>query len=106
MSEPTPVAIITGAGAGIGRATAPELAGLGYHLALAARNPHGLEVTIHHTGVTSDTCLSVPTDVTDPAQVDRLVRKTLDRFGRIDAIVNNAGLAPVRKIPEMSVVEW
>lgn len=111
MSEPAPVAIITGAGRGIGRATARELASLGYRLSLAARDAASLNETAAVAAGTFDArppgpCLAVPTDVTDPAQVGRLVRQTLDRFGRIDAVVNNAGLAPVRKISEMSVADW
>jgi NAD(P)-dependent dehydrogenase (short-subunit alcohol dehydrogenase family) len=106
MSQPAPVAIITGAGRGIGRATARELASLGYRLSLAARDLASLDETAALLAGNRDTCLAVATDVTDPVQVDRLVRRTLDRFGRIDAVVNNAGLAPVRTIAEMSVDEW
>ena len=104
MTQPAPVAIITGAGRGIGRATARELAGLGYRLSLASRNPDGLNQTADLAG--RDQCHCVATDVTDPAQVDRLVRQTLDRFGRIDAVVNNAGLAPVQPLAEMTPGEW
>jgi len=97
-----PVAIITGAGRGIGRAAAVELAGRGYRLALAARGSDELDATARIVGG----ALCRPTDVTEPAQVERLVRDTLDRFGRIDAVVNNAGLAPVRPIVEMTPDEW
>ena len=106
MSQAAPVAIITGAGRGIGRATARELAGLGYRLSLAARDARSLDETSSLASSDAGTCLALATDVTDPDQVDRLVRRTLDLFGRIDAVVNNAGLAPVRKIAEMSVAEW
>ena len=105
MTQPAAVAIITGAGRGIGRATAVELGRLGYRLALAARNLEALGETVVVAGGASN-CFACRTDVTDPAQVDRLVRQSLDRFGRIDAVVNNAGLAPVRSIPETSVEEW
>jgi NAD(P)-dependent dehydrogenase (short-subunit alcohol dehydrogenase family) len=97
-----PVAIITGAGRGIGRATAIELARRGYRLALAARRGEDLDETARLAGGG----LCVPTDVTDPQQVDRLARQALERFGRIDAVVNNAGLAPVRSIAEMTPREW
>ena len=106
QSQSAPVAIITGAGRGIGRATAQELAGLGYRLCLAARDTGSLDETAALVSGGPDTCLAVGTDVTDPDQVDRLVRAALERFGRIDAVVNNAGLAPIRTIPEMSVAEW
>ena len=100
MSEP--VAIITGAGRGIGRAAALELSRRGYRLALVARGPDGLNETARLAGG----ALCCPADVTSPEQVDRVVQQTLDRHGRIDAVVNNAGLAPVRPIVEMSPQEW
>jgi 3-oxoacyl-[acyl-carrier protein] reductase len=107
-SATPPVAIITGAGRGIGRATAMGLARLGYRLSLASRNPDELNETIRLAfGVgPCDAAMAVPTDVTHPEQVDRLAQATLDRFGRIDAIVNNAGLAPARSITEMTLSEW
>jgi NAD(P)-dependent dehydrogenase (short-subunit alcohol dehydrogenase family) len=97
-----PVAIITGAGRGIGRATATELAPRGYRLVLAARRGEDLNETARLAGGG----LCVPTDVTDPQQVERLASRTLDQFGRIDAVVNCAGLAPVRPIAEMTHREW
>jgi NAD(P)-dependent dehydrogenase (short-subunit alcohol dehydrogenase family) len=105
MTQPAPVAIITGAGRGIGRATAVELAGLGYRLSLASRNVEAIAETAKLVGPRTAP-LTCRTDVTDPMQVESLVRQTLDRFGRIDAVVNNAGLAPVLSIAEMSVDAW
>jgi NAD(P)-dependent dehydrogenase (short-subunit alcohol dehydrogenase family) len=100
MAEP--VAIITGAGRGIGRATAVELRRRGYRLALAARGT----VDLNETARLAAGAMCVPTDVTDPAQVERLARETLSKLGRIDAVVNNAGLAPARPIVEMTPQEW
>ena len=105
MNQPAPVAIITGAGRGIGRATAIELARLGYRLSLAARNVEALAETARLAG-RPDQGVVCRTDVTDPEQVERLVRQTVDRFGRIDAVINNAGLAPVRSITETTVDQW
>ena len=104
MSDQTtaPVAIITGAGRGIGRATALELARRGYRLALVARGADGLNETARMAGG----ALCCPADVTKPEQMERVVQQALDRHGRIDAVVNNAGLAPVRPIVEMSPQEW
>ena len=97
------VAIITGAGRGIGRATAVELARRGYSVVVAARGAQDLTETARLAGPSA---LAVPTDVTNPDQVGALVDRTLDRHGRIDAVVNNAGLAPVRSVAEMSPAEW
>jgi NAD(P)-dependent dehydrogenase (short-subunit alcohol dehydrogenase family) len=105
MNQPAPVAIITGAGRGIGRSTAVELSRLGYRLSLAARNIEALAETARLAG-RADNGLVCRTDVTDAEQVERLVQQTVDRFGRIDAVVNNAGLAPVRSITETSVEQW
>lgn len=101
-----PAAIITGAGRGIGRAAAVELGRAGYRLALAARNESDLRQTARASDAAASDVLVVPADVTDPAQVDRLVARALDRFGRIDALVNVAGLAPVRPIRDMTVDQW
>ena len=100
-----PVAIITGAGRGIGRATALELARLGHRVVLAARDVESLNETARTVGG-DGRALAVPTDVTDPAQVERLAERALETFGRIDAVVNNAGLAPIRPIREMTPQEW
>jgi len=97
------VAIITGAGRGIGRATAVELARCGYSVVLAARGADDLAETARKAGPSA---MAVPTDVTNPDQVGALVDRTLDRHGRIDAVVNNAGTAPVRSVAEMSPAEW
>jgi len=99
---PSPVAIITGAGRGIGRAIAFELANRGYRLALASRNQQELEAV----AAQAKTTIAVPTDITRPNDVQMLVEKTLASFGRIDVIVNNVGLAPVAKVNELSIEQW
>ena len=86
------VAIITGAGRGIGRATAIELAGRGYAVVLIARTESELNET---AGLCSGESLVLPMDVRDPAAILDGVGRTKKRFGRIDALVNNAGLAPL-----------
>jgi NAD(P)-dependent dehydrogenase (short-subunit alcohol dehydrogenase family) len=83
------VAIITGAGSGIGRAAATALLAGGWSVALAGRRREALEETA--ALATGDNSLVVPTDVTDPAQVDALFAKVKSTFGRLDMLFNNAG---------------
>nr|WP_294510334.1 SDR family oxidoreductase [uncultured Rhodopila sp.] len=83
------VAIITGAGSGIGRAAALALLNDGWSVALAGRRQDALEETA--SLATGDNSLVVPTDVTDPKQVDALFAKTKATFGRLDTLFNNAG---------------
>jgi NAD(P)-dependent dehydrogenase (short-subunit alcohol dehydrogenase family) len=97
-----PVAIITGAGRGIGQAIALELSLRGYRLALAGRTESQLKQTASRT----NNAIVIPTDVTDPLQVDALIKKTLASFGRIDVVVNNAGLAPVANMDETTFDQW
>src|SRR5688500_6446943 len=102
MAEQKPVAIITGAGRGIGRATAVELSKAGYHCVLAARDAAALNETSQAIGGG----LVVPTDVTKPDDVNRLIATTLEKLGRIDALINNAGLAPVQPVAETTDEQW
>ena len=86
--ETSPVVLITGASSGIGEATASLFAERGWRVAATMRKPSdGAELTKHHMVTV------LPLDVTDPASVDAAVKATLERFGRIDAVVNNAGYA-------------
>jgi NAD(P)-dependent dehydrogenase (short-subunit alcohol dehydrogenase family) len=98
-----PVAIITGAGRGIGRATAIELASRGYRLVLASRTLDDLSETAKLAGGAT---VVVPVDITNPSDVERLIAKALDAFGRIDLLVNNAGYAPVLTIDTLTIDEW
>ena len=100
------VAIITGASSGIGEATARRLAESGARVVLAARRVERLEALAadieHHQG----TALVAPTDVTDERSVQRLARRALDAFGRIDILINNAGIMPLSPISKLRVEEW
>ncbi|MBX2853132.1 MAG: SDR family oxidoreductase [Phycisphaeraceae bacterium] len=95
-----PVAIITGAGSGVGRDLAVLMAEAGYRCVLAARTEADLEETaaLIATDVPDAESLVVPTDVADPDAVNKLVSETLRRFGRIDALANIAGYAPLQPI--------
>jgi NAD(P)-dependent dehydrogenase (short-subunit alcohol dehydrogenase family) len=97
-----PVAIITGAGGGIGRATAIELGRLGYRLVLCGRTL----ATLNQTAELVPESLVVVTDVTKPDEIAELVEKTLAAFERIDLIVNNAGIAPMLDIEQMSIAQF
>lgn len=90
------VALVTGASKGIGRAIALRFADAGADIALAARGPDDLERTAQEVEKFGRRALPVPTDVSDPGQVEALVEKTLKDLGTIDLLVNNAGAAPFR----------
>jgi NAD(P)-dependent dehydrogenase (short-subunit alcohol dehydrogenase family) len=98
------VAVITGAGSGIGRAVAIALAAKGYRLVLAGRRGDALAETAALTGTDA---LCVPTDVTDAAAVTQLFDEAVARFGRVDLLFNNAGVgAPGVPIGELSEASW
>jgi NAD(P)-dependent dehydrogenase (short-subunit alcohol dehydrogenase family) len=101
------VAIVTGAGSGIGRAVAIGLLEDGYSVVLAGRRSVSLEQTAHDAGVQGASTIVVPTDVSDPAAVRALFATTRDTFGRLDLLFNNAGLA-TRGVPleELTVEQW
>jgi NADP-dependent 3-hydroxy acid dehydrogenase YdfG len=85
------VAIVTGASSGIGAATARELARQGARVVLAARRVDELEAQARAIAAAGGEAVAIATDVTDAAQVTRLVEQTIERFGRVDILVNNAG---------------
>jgi NAD(P)-dependent dehydrogenase (short-subunit alcohol dehydrogenase family) len=88
------VAIVTGGSKGIGRAIALAFAEAGAAVALAARGEEDLVQTTKEIEAAGGQAIPVVTDVTDPAQVETLVGKTVDAFGTVDILVNNAGAAP------------
>lgn len=85
------VVIVTGAGSGVGRALALEFAAAGARVVCAARRVERLAETVTAIEAAGGTALAVPTDVTDIAQVERMVSRTLDAFAQIDVLFNNAG---------------
>ena len=95
------IAIVTGAGSGIGRAVALALREAGWSVALAGRRAEALEETARLAGGAS--MLAVPTDVSDAASVDSLFAKVVETFGRVDLLFNNAGItAPPIPLDEMA----
>jgi NAD(P)-dependent dehydrogenase (short-subunit alcohol dehydrogenase family) len=99
------VAVVTGAGSGIGRAVSLALAGAGWRVALAGRRAEALQETL--ASGPPGSMLAVPTDVSDPAQVEALFAKTVATFGRVDLLFNNAGSgAPPIEIDEHDIGHW
>jgi NAD(P)-dependent dehydrogenase (short-subunit alcohol dehydrogenase family) len=98
------VAVVTGAGTGIGRACALALAGAGYAVTLAGRRKEALDAT---AAAAAGETLVLPCDVADAAAVERLFEATVQRFGRVDLLFNNAGGgAPPVPIDELTVEQW
>src|SRR5690242_20507971 len=89
--EQAKVAIVTGAGSGIGRAAALALLKAGYSVGLAGRRKEMLAETASLAGAAGERALAVPTDVSDPASVRALYADVVKKFGRLDVLFNNAG---------------
>jgi NAD(P)-dependent dehydrogenase (short-subunit alcohol dehydrogenase family) len=107
MSVLKKVAIVTGAGSGIGRCTALALLKEGYCVVLAGRRMETLEKTQAEAGPLASQALAVPTDVRDPASVRALFAKTKDTFGRLDVLFNNAGIiAPPIPLEDLTYEQW
>ena len=101
------VAIITGAGRGIGRAIAVAYAREGARLVLVARTIGELEETASMTESLGATTLTVPTDVSQQADVERMVQRTVEKFGSVDILVNSAAiLGPMGPLQENDVSAW
>jgi NAD(P)-dependent dehydrogenase (short-subunit alcohol dehydrogenase family) len=107
MTERTQVAIVTGAGTGIGRAAAFALLSAGWSVALAGRRKEPLEKAIADSGADPRRAIAVPTDVADPASVRALFDRTRATFGRLDFLFNNAGTgAPAVPLEDLTVEQW
>jgi NAD(P)-dependent dehydrogenase (short-subunit alcohol dehydrogenase family) len=107
MNSCEKTAMVTGAGSGIGRATALALLNEGYRVVLAGRRPEALAETAHQSGANGPRSLAVPTDVTDPESVRSLFEATKRAFGRLDVLFNNAGTgAPGLPLEDLTVEGW
>ena len=101
------VAVVTGAGTGIGKAATLALLGDGYRVVLAGRRVEPLRQTIGESGAATGRALAVPTDVTDPLAVQALFARAQQAFGRVDVLFNNAGRgAPAVALEDLSFEEW
>ena len=106
-SDRSKVAIVTGAGSGIGRAVALAMQTAGYSVVLAGRRLANLEQTAAMADRTAGKMLPLPTDVSQPNDVRALFARTRDEFGRVDVLFNNAGMdAPGIAIEDLSYEQW
>jgi len=107
MSTVTKIAIVTGAGSGIGRASALALHREGYAVVLAGRRADALQATLALATSDQNRMLVVPTDVTDPSAVATLFEKIRATFGRLDLLFNNAGSgAPPVPLEDLTIEDW
>jgi NAD(P)-dependent dehydrogenase (short-subunit alcohol dehydrogenase family) len=106
MNSQHKVAIVTGAGSGIGKAVALALLKEGYYVALAGRRKERLDEAVQESGAGAR-ALAVPTDITDPEAVRSLFAKTKETFGRLDLLFNNAGATtPPIPIEDLDIRMW
>lgn len=107
MTTQSKIALITGAGSGIGRATSIALLKEGYTVVLAGRRADALQQTIASAGLFAAKALTIPTDVASPAAVRELFAKIKDNFGRLDLLFNNAGTnVPPIPLEDLAFEQW
>src|SRR3954447_9404882 len=100
------VALVTGASSGIGDATARRLAEHGASVVVIARRKDRLDTLVSEIEAAGGTALSVEADISDRDQADRAVQAAIDRFGRLDILINNAGLMLLGPVVGADIGEW
>src|SRR6516162_282094 len=100
------VVVITGASSGLGESTARHLAKLGATVILGARRRDRLDAIVKDIEAKGGKALAVTADVTKRSDVESLVKKAVDTFGKIDVLVNNAGIMPIAPLALLKVDEW
>ena len=100
------VAIVTGAGSGVGRAVGLALLREGYHVSLAGRRKDALEKVVAEAGDARSRALAIPTDVCDPQAIRNLFAQTKSAFGRLDVLFNNAGIGAAGLLEDLTVEQW
>jgi NADP-dependent 3-hydroxy acid dehydrogenase YdfG len=100
------VVVITGASSGLGESTARHLAKLGATVVLGARRKDRLDAIVKNIQADGAKALAISTDVTDRVQVEALVQQAVDTYGKIDVLVNNAGIMPIAPLSLLKVDEW
>ncbi len=107
MTPSSKIALVTGAGSGIGRATAIALLQEGYTVVLSGRRQKALRETAAEAGDAGQRALAVPADVADPDSVRALFAKTKETFGRLDLLFNNAGInVPAVPLEDLTIEQW
>ncbi len=106
MNLTNQVAVVTGAGQGIGKASALALAAAGAHVVVADISGQTADETAHAITSLQRRALAVPTDVGDLHDIDRMVRRAVEAFGQIDILVNNAGVTRRADIMELTEEDW
>lgn len=107
MEAKDKVAVITGASSGIGRQTALVLLEAGYSVVLAGRRAELLDSAIEEAGAPAGKALAVPMDVSDPESIKDLFAKTVEAFGRLDLLFNNAGqFSPRDPLEDLTIEQW
>ena len=104
--QPGHVAVVTGAGSGIGAALATAFGAAGGNVVLADVEVGALERVAAQLTAEGIEVLAVPTDVSDPDAVDRLASATLERFGHVDVLCNNAGVSTFNLLADQTMVDW
>jgi NADP-dependent 3-hydroxy acid dehydrogenase YdfG len=100
------VVVITGASSGIGESTAKLLAQQGAKVVLGARRKERIDAVVKEISAAGDKAIGFPVDVTKRAEVEALVKGAVDSFGRVDVMVNNAGIMPIAPMAALKVDEW
>lgn len=106
MSIENKVVVITGAGSGIGRATAILLASRGASVVLGARREAQIAAVVAGIRAAGGQAIHLPTDVAKREQVEALVRFACERYGRLDVLINNAGIGPISRFDALKVEDW
>src|SRR3977135_124649 len=100
------VVVITGASSGIGESTAKLLAKKGTKVVLGARRSNRIDTMVREISATGGKAIGFATDVTKRAEVEALIKRAVDGFGRVDVLLNNAGIMPIAPIGALKVDEW
>jgi NAD(P)-dependent dehydrogenase (short-subunit alcohol dehydrogenase family) len=100
------VVVITGASSGIGESTAKLLAQQGARVVLGARRSTRIDAVVQEISAAGGKSIGFATDVTKRAEVEALIQRAVDGFGRVDVLLNNAGIMPIAPIEALKVEEW